>query len=212
MATITAITSQKRNLERVNIFLDGRYAFSMTVTAAANLKIGQTLTADEQTSLQHEAELSKAQEKALRYLSYRPRSETELRQHLRRKGLDDALIDQVAERLTEHDLLNDDTFADYWVDQRETFKPRSPLALRQELQQKGVSREIIDRALNELDESDAARRAAAQRAPQLARLPFDQFRAKLGGYLQRRGFGYSVIREVVQEQWDELAAQNDNNY
>jgi regulatory protein len=203
MATITAITNQKRNTERVNIFLDGRYAFSMTLTAAANLTIGQTLTEQQQADLEREAELSKAVEKAARFVSYRPRSEAELRQHFRRKQLDDALIDEVIARLRRYNYLNDDEFAAYWVEQRETFKPRSPMALRQELRQKGVDREIVDRAVDEIDELDAARRAAEKRVNQLARLPYDQFRAKLGGYLQRRGFSYSVIREVIQESWDE---------
>jgi regulatory protein len=203
MATITAITNQKRNAERVNIFLDGRYAFSMTLTAAANLTVGQTLTEQQQANLEREAELSKAVEKAVRFVSYRPRSETELRQHLRRKQLDDALIEEVIARLRRYNYLNDDEFAAYWVEQRETFKPRSPMALRQELRQKGVDREIVDRAVDEIDELDAARRAAEKRLNQLARLPYDQFRAKLGGYLQRRGFSYGVIREVIQESWDE---------
>jgi regulatory protein len=203
MATITAITNQKRNAERVNIFLDGRYAFSMTLTAAANLTVGQTLTEQQQTNLEREAELSKAVEKAVRFVSYRPRSETELRQHLRRKQLDDALIEEVIARLRRYNYLNDDEFAAYWVEQRESFKPRSPMALRQELRQKGVDSETIDRAVDDVDELDAARRAAEKRLNQLARLPYDQFRAKLGGYLQRRGFSYSVIREVIQESWDE---------
>jgi regulatory protein len=203
MATITAITNQKRNAERVNIFLDGRYAFSMTLTAAANLTVGQTLTEQQQANLEREAELSKAVEKAVRFVSYRPRSETELRQHLRRKQLDDALIEEVIARLRRYNYLNDDEFAAYWVEQRESFKPRSPMALRQELRQKGVDSETIDRAVDDIDELDAARRAAEKRLNQLARLPYDQFRAKLGGYLQRRGFSYSVIREVIQESWDE---------
>jgi regulatory protein len=203
MATITAITNQKRNVERVNIFLDGRYAFSMTLTAAANLTVGQTLTEQQQANLEREAELSKAVEKAVRFVSYRPRSETELRQHLRRKQLDDALIEEVIARLRRYNYLNDDEFAAYWVEQRETFKPRSPMALRQELRQKGVDSETIDRAVDDIDELDAARRAAEKRLNQLARLPYDQFRAKLGGYLQRRGFSYGVIREVIQESWDE---------
>jgi regulatory protein len=209
MATITAITDQKRNPDRVNIFLEGRYAFSLTRVAAARLKVGQSLTDTELARLQQDDELAKAKEKALRYLSYRPRSENELRRQLRRKGLDDFLVEQVINQLTETELLNDATFANYWVEQRETFKPRSALALRQELQQKGVSRDVIDQALSDIDELDAARRAASQRAPQLARLPFAQFQAKLGGYLQRRGFGYGVIREVIQEQWREWGTEEE---
>jgi regulatory protein len=209
MATITAISDQKRNPDRVNVFLDGQYAFSMMRTAAARLKVGQSLTDTELARLQQDDELAKVKEKALRYLSYRPRSENELRRHLRRKGLDDFLIEQVINQLNENELLNDAAFADYWVEQRESFKPRSALALRQELQQKGVSRDVIDQALNDIDEFDAARRAASQRAPQLARLPLAQFQARLGGYLQRRGFGYGVIREVVQEQWQEWGTEEE---
>jgi regulatory protein len=99
-------------------------------------------------------------------------------------------------------LLDDEAFARYWVEQREAFKPRSHLALRQELQQKGVDRAIIEAALRDVDQTAAAQQAAAKQARRYTHLTEDEFRNKLGGFLQRRGFHYEIIKQVIDELWE----------
>jgi regulatory protein len=123
---------------------------------------------------------------------------------LSKKGYDPDVIEQVIARLVELDFLNDETFAQYWVEQRDTFKPRSHMALRQELQEKGVSRSIIDSALTASDETVTAREAAEKKARQLTRYPEEEFKKKLGQFLQRRGFNYALIKEITDELWQEL--------
>ena len=88
-----------------------------------------------------------------------------------------------------------------WVEQRETFKPRSRLALRQELGQKGVERSIIEMVLADVDETAVARAAAAKQAQRFTNLPEDEFRAKIGRFLQRRGFNYEIVRQITEETW-----------
>lgn len=211
MATITALTAQKRNADRVNVYLDGEFAFGLALTAAQGLVVGQELSAQDVAALQAQDDVERARDSALRLITYRPRSTAEVRRHLRSKQFDDAVIDQAIERLARVDLLNDAAFAAYWIEQRETFKPRSQLALRQELQEKGLSREIIDQALEMVDETDAARRAAEKQAYRWAALPEGEFRLKLGRFLQRRGFTYDIIKQTTQEVWQDITAGHDSD-
>lgn len=198
------MTPQVRNQDRVNIFLDGRYAFSLAVAAALGLKIGDTLTEGQIAERQAKDSLEKAKDQAIRYIVQRPRSINEIERYLKRKGYDEPQIEQIINRLKELDLLDDSAFAEYWIEQRLTFKPRSQMALRYELQQKGVSRAVMDELLNEVDEVAAAQDAAQRKLNTFRHLPEDQFRAKLGGFLQRRGFRYETIRQVVDDLWREI--------
>jgi len=201
MATITALTAQKRNKDRINVFLDGTFAFGLAAAVATQLKIGQSLTPELITSLQQEDSVEKAKEKALNLITYRPRSVAEVERKLREKGFDEPVITRVVERLQAVDLLDDVAFARYWVEQRETFRPRSRLALQQELRQKGVTRQVIDAALSDLDETAAARRAAQKQLYRWSNLEKYEFKQKLGGFLQRRGFRYEIVREITEELW-----------
>lgn len=204
MGTITALTTQQRNPNRVNVFLDGVFVFGLAAVTAVPLRIGQTLTPAEMEKLQQADELENAKQSAIRYIGYRPRSIREVSDHLRQKGFVDTAVDQACERLQEVGLLDDTAFAHYWVEQRETFKPRSQMALRQELQQKGVSREIIESVLTEVDETGAARQAAHKQSSRWQNLPEDEFKLKLSSYLQRRGFSYDLIKQIVNESWNEV--------
>jgi regulatory protein len=204
--TITALTTQRRNKERVSVYLDGEFAFGLAWITAANLQVGQTLTAEEIADLQGDDTLEKAKQGALRFISYRPRSIAEVRRNLKGKGYEEATIEQVISRLTELELLDDQAFAQYWVEQRESFKPRSQLALRQELFQKGIARRIIDEVVVGVDEVEAARQSGQKKARALAGLSEEEFLQRLGGYLQRRGFSYAIVEAVTQELWDAMAA------
>jgi regulatory protein len=201
MGKVTAITLQKRNKERANIFIDGEYAFSLAVITAVRLKTGQELTPADINRLNAEDLMEKAKQSAFQYISFRPRSTQEVRQNLVKKEYPEVVIDQVMNRLIELNLLNDREFARFWIEQRETFKPRSQRALRQELYQKGLSREIIDEAVADVDELAAARKAAEKKAYRWTYLPRETFFSKMSGFLQRRGFNYAITKTVTEELW-----------
>lgn len=201
MPILTAITAQRRNQERVNIFLDGEYAFSLSMVTAAYLRIGQQLTDEKVAELRVEDDYERAKEAALNLITYRPRSVQEVRRKLETKEYDEQTIERVVLRLQELALLDDEAFARYWVEQREAFRPRSQMALRQELSQKGVSRDVLQNVLGEVDEDDAAVRAADKKAQQWANLPEDIFRQKVGAFLQRRGFGYAIVAQATRTLW-----------
>ncbi len=211
MPTITALSAQKRNADRVNVYLDGEFAFGLALIAAHGLRVGQSLSDVEIASLKAQDEVERAKNKAIQLIANRPRSSAEIRRHLIKKGYDETVADEVVTRLTRVHLLDDAEFARYWVDQRETFKPRSQIALRQELMQKGVERSVIDAALEEVDEDAAARRLANKQAHRWEHLPEDEFRQKLMRYLQRRGFSYSIIKTTTEETWDAISAESDDN-
>jgi len=204
MATITKLETQKRDKERVSVYMDGEFAFGLTAVAAAGLRTGQELGEADIAALQNKEQLEKAKRSALDLINRRPRSTEEIAQHLRRKEMPEAVVEQVIARLTEVELLNDAAFAAYWIEQREAFKPRSRLALGQELRQKGISRSIIDGALQNFDESAAAEQAARKQAGRWSHLTEQEFRDKLGSYLQRRGFSYEVVREAIEITWREV--------
>ena len=209
MGTITALTAQMKNPDRVNVFIDGTFALGLAMSVAAGLGIGQEISQGELEKLDHRDEIHRARERVLRLLARRPYSSTEITRYLRRHQIDGEIIQNVIDDLTEAKLIDDDAFAAYWVEQRETFRPRSRLALRQELNQKGVEREIVAEALSEVDEIDAARRVAQKQAGRWRGLPEAEWRAKLTRYLMRQGYPYDIVSEVVTEAW--LATQPDEN-
>lgn len=204
MRKITAIKAQQKTNERVNLYLDGEFAFGLAVEAAAGLRVGQTLDEAAIAALQDEDLFFKAKWAAQRLLSYRPRSVAEVRRRLQRKDYPDETIERVIAHLEMVKLLDDQAFTAYWIEQRETFKPRSRLALRQELYRKGVARPVVEKMLAGVDDEALARRAAAKRAYRWADLPHDSFVQKMGGFLQRRGFHYETVRLVVEESWAAL--------
>ena len=208
MRTITALEIQKRNKERVNVYLDGEYAFSLALIEAAKLRKGQSLTDAEIDALCGEDDVTRSVDYAANFLSYRPRSVAEVRRNLEKKDLPEAIIEQAIDRLQQLGYVDDVAFARYWLENRDTFKPRGPAALRYELRQKGVAEDIIGAALESLDPFDAARRAGEAKARRLRGLTREAFRNKLGSFLQRRGFRYETTRDVIHQIIDELVADD----
>ncbi len=208
MARITAIEPQKRDPDRVNIHLDGEYAFSLARIVAAWLQVGQELSAEKIAALQNSDVGERAYQQALLFLSYRARSTSEIRQNLRKHKIPEEAIEQTVARLQAERLADDDQFAKGWVENRSTFRPRSRRALAVELKQKGVPDEAVQAALSGLDEEALAYEAGLKRARRLESLDWNEFRTKLSEYLARRGFSYRVVAPVVSRIWDETHTQH----
>ena len=145
---------------------------------------------------------------ALRFVSYRSRSEGEVRRRLaRRFSTDD--VERAVSYLKERDLLNDLDFAIQWRRDRESHRPRSNRLVRYELLRMGVTRDVVEEAMEGYDEEGNARRAAAMAAAKLAGLDSAKFREKLSAHLARRGFARGIAMRVVGDLWRELADAND---
>jgi regulatory protein len=213
---VTKLQFQKRRSDRVNVYLDEEFAFGLPATEAAALRVGQYLNDTDIARLRERDAAEKAYDRAIHFLSYRPRSRAEVERNLAQAGTDEAAIQAAIERLTQQGLLDDAEFARFWVENRERFRPRGARALRQELRQKGVDEEITAAALSDLDPAANAYAAAQPRALRMAALAQSDarsFRQKLSSYLLRRGFDFEVVREIVTrlegELLDEQSPLND---
>lgn len=139
---------------------------------------------------------------ARRYLAYRPRSESEVRKRLKGR-FPPEIVDSVIEDLVERGLADDAGFAELWADSRSRLNPRSASAIRRELISKGVSRDLAEHAVRDVDDGDAAYAAGTKHARRLIESDFHTFRGRLWGYLRRRGFSSSVSRATIDRLWDE---------
>ena len=203
MARISAIETQERDRARVNVHLDGQYAFSVAGILAAGLKVGQELEQERVTSLQAQDLDEQAYQQALRFLSVRTRSEAELRQYLLKHKVAEDVVERTMQRLRTNALADDQQFARAWVENRNTFRPRGQRALTWELRRKGVAPEAVQSALADLDEPALAYQAGSKKARHLDSLPWIEYRQRLSGFLARRGFPHSVIEAVISRLWRE---------
>jgi regulatory protein len=203
MRKITAIVVQKKSPNRVNIHLDGEFAFGLARIVAAWLKVGQELSEEKIEQLLAADAKERAYQQAMLFLSYRARSESEIRRNLRKHEIPEAVIGQTIERLRQDGLANDKEFASVWVENRTTFRPRSRRLMALELRQKGLDEEAIQSAMENVDDEASAYEAAQKRAARFKGMEWNDFRKKLSEFLARRGFSYSVIAPVVTRIWTE---------
>ncbi|MGQ0600654.1 MAG: RecX family transcriptional regulator, partial [Anaerolineales bacterium] len=147
---VTALRVQARNKNRVNVYLDGKFAFGLAKLEAARLRIGQELDEAAVARLRSADNREQVHERALKLIARRPRSETEMRDNLKKHGVLPELIDAEIARPRESGLLNDDAFAKLWVENRAAFRPRSKRILQVELKRKGVPPAAMKAALAEV--------------------------------------------------------------
>jgi regulatory protein len=205
---ITALEQQAHNPERVSLYLDGTFALGISaeLMLKMNLHLDQELSAADLEQLKSEEARQQAVERAINYLSFRPRSQAEVRRYLRKKETPPDIIEAVLERLQRLDYVNDRSFASFWVENRERFNPRGAQALRNELRMKGVEREVVEEVVDDEQDEELALRAASRKAALLLQTPgidYSTFRNRLGGFLQRRGFSYEIVARVVRALWQE---------
>ena len=134
-----------------------------------------------------------------------------MKDRLHRRGIEDSKIEIIINKLKEQHLLDDTAFAQFWKENRDTFRPRSQRVTRLELKKKGVADEIIKEVTDESDDTQTAYAAALHKAQRLPTQDYEVFRRRLGDYLRRRGFGYAVINQTVKRLWLELKEQGDAN-
>jgi regulatory protein len=202
---VTALKVQSRNPKRVNVYLDGQFAFGLAKIEAIRLRVGQELDEAAVARLHQADDEEEAYERALKLLSIRPRSEDEIRRKLREHKVADETIEAVLAHLRRAGLIDDAAFANYWVENRTTFRPRSQRMLKAELKRKGVDDVALALALTGTNDAEAAYAVAAKRvrSARLAAGTYLEFRRKLGDYLARRGFDYETIGPIVERLWKE---------
>ncbi len=143
-------------------------------------------------------------ESAVHFLSFRMRSEKEVRDNLKKKDASPEVIEKIVTWLKEQLFVNDTEFARQWVESRARSKPKSLYLIKMELQQKGVSREIIDAVVQDPNtevgsDRDRARKIAIKKFPRYQHLSKPEIYQKLGGVLARNGFDWDTTKSIIDE-------------
>ena len=211
---ITALKMQVRDKDRVNVFIDGKYRFSLDITQVAELGIknGAEYTEEELVELENESQFGKLYTRSLEYALIRPRSQREMRDYLYRKtrdsrtktgdikkGVSKELTERVFNRLFEKGYIDDMKFASFWVENRNVRKGSSMRKLQMELRGKGVDTTIIEQVLDSTEraDSDELQKIIAKKASR-----YDDVQ-KLTAYLVRQGFRYDDVKEALARSDDE---------
>jgi len=203
---ITAIKQQIRNLDRVSVFVDGKYSFSLNLDQLLQEKLKKDLELDENQikSFKKLSDEGKLKQRALEWLMGRPHSIRELGDYLYKKQAEKDLIDAWVEEFTTKNYLNDEEFARWFADGRRR-KNKSSRAISFELFSKGISAAIVQIVISELEEKDDTKKseqkseqeALAELIVKLRNRSRYQDQKKLIAYLISKGFRYSDIKEAL---------------
>jgi regulatory protein len=210
--TIVEIRSIARGRQRLVSLSDGR-EFTFTDEACERTAIVEGMAVHEGLleSLDAADTRVTAHEAALRLLSSRPRSEKEMRTRLSMRGFEPTVIDDELERLRRAGLLDDQKFARAWVEDRKRVSPRGRRMLRYELLGRGIDVESVDLATDGIDDRETALALARSRARGSAMIDYETFMAKVGGFLRRRGFDYSISADAARTVWAEVRGPQDES-
>lgn len=142
--------------------------------------------------------------KALKFLSYRPRSEKEIRDNLTKKKASSSTVDLIVRKLQEQKFLNDREFSKWWIEQRTLVKPMGKRLIKMELTKKGIDKELIDEIFDDVeeivhDELEMARALVQRKISKYKGLDKQKIYQRLGGFLSRRGFDYDTIKKAIDE-------------
>jgi regulatory protein len=199
MMKISAIKAQVKNPDRVSIYVDGKFAFSLNHAQLLDLKLHSGLELDEAKleAFKKVSAFGKMFDRVLNYLMIRTRSRREVEDYCRRKKWDPAECAVIIEKLTARGYLDDRAFARAWVESRHLTKAMSERRLRLELRQKGVADDIIAEVLQASEYNE--RTALVQLVAKKRRQVRYQDQQKLMQYLARQGFAFDDIKQVLNE-------------
>lgn len=203
MPTITRIQQQK-DANRANIYLDGKFAFGITleVLLKYHLNVDKEISNETIEVLKNEDVEEKIYAKVVNFSTIRPRSEKEIYDWFKRKKVPEDVAEVVFNRLKNLDLVDDLAFSKWWIEQRSTFRPKSKRAIQFELRKKGVNGEIISSLLSEWDSEDEetiALSLAQKRYKRLTHLPIEDQKKKLTQFLASRGFSWNEVKKVIDQ-------------
>ena len=193
---VTKISQAVKNKNRANIFINDKFALSLNISQLADTKLkpGQTITESELAHLKSLSDFGKLYQRTLEWVLTRPRSISETRTYLLRKNAENP--DQIIEKLTSKNYLNDPKFTQYYIENRNTKKGISTKRLTQELRAKGIPQQTITQALaaTPRPESEEIQKVIAKKQKKYQNNP-----QKLIQYLTAQGFDYQLSATLVRE-------------
>ena len=204
---VTAITQQKRNESRYNIFIDGEYAFALPMQDILyfKLKEGQEASADTVAFIRENLIYIKAQDTALHFLGYKMRTIKEIRCKLEEKEFAEDIIERVLAFLEKYGYADDREYCRRYIREQLRLKPKSGYALGMELKQRGVSSAIIEEVLAETEVDEAADALRWLEKKSRGQWPPDQKKRKqLYDFLARKGYSYDIIGEAFRQMQERL--------
>jgi regulatory protein len=200
MPKITQIKPQK-NKKRVNIYLDGEFGFGLDLEnfIKLGLKVGQEFSEEELNEIIKKAEFQKTLDKLLRFATLRPRSKKEINTWYAKYQVHESLHKKLFNRLKRLDLIDDEKFAKWWVEQRMSFRPKGKRILNYELGIKGIDRDIIEKVLSEtqIDEAKTAKELLEKKLYRWKNLDRLKAQKKMSDFLARKGFEWEVIKNAI---------------
>lgn len=210
MPQITSIKPQQKKKNRFNIFLEGKFAFATSdiLILENNLSSGKKISQETIDKIILKDEISKLMDIATRFLSYRPRSEDEIKNYLTKKvavrqnikfaqAKESIEIEKVIKKLKKYKYINDNDFVKWYVSSRTRSSPRGKIALKYELRQKGIENELIEKSLDSLkDEKKIAIRSVSKKIKRWQKLSDLELKKKIYQYLGMRGFSFETIKET----------------
>lgn len=215
MKKITLVERQKKNNQRFNIYLDGEFAFGADEDTVVNFRLlkGKEISSEELEKILFETEIGKLMERMYGLFGRRQRTEREVRDYMRNlsfkrklkdlEEISEVIIDQVVERLKTKQLLNDEQFAESWMRARQLSKKKGQIAIKSELMQKGISKEVIDQLMSENISEESEQKLAYEALEKKLRtfklLDAKEFKQKALQFLMRKGFTYEVAKDVVED-------------
>jgi len=200
MPKITSFKSQK-NASRVNVYLDGKFSFGIDLDnfVKFGLKVGDELSYEKVNEIVKKAEFQKTLDKLLRFTSIRPRSEKEVYDYLKKKKVYETLYSDLIGKLKYFDLLDDEKFTSWWIEQRLQFKSKSKKDIIWELGKKGIKRALAEKILkgHDFDEKKSAQDLISKYSYRWEGLDKKEKFKKESQYLLRKGFGWDVVKKAL---------------
>jgi len=198
--TITSLEQQKRNQNRVNVYLDGNFAFGISRIVAPWLKEGDRLNVQKIEELLSKDSLEIAYQRALRYIQYKPRTHYEVRKKLLELGFSAEIIEDISAKLKSNHLVDDEAYVESWIHKRTTLKPRSQKMIRYELKRKGVDESVIFGGLEQAPSDHLlAMQLGEKYLKRYTKLDDAEFKKKMFGVFQRKAFSYEVSKDVIEQ-------------
>jgi len=213
ITSVAASAKTRRHLgARVNVFIDEKFSFSLSLDLALEHGLKKGLVIDGtllKVLLQQDGD-ARATARALHFLGFRQRSESEVRRKLREKEFPDDVINRVLEKLRRNNLVGDANFAESWIENRSRNRPRGARMLQQELRQKGISTETIAAILPNQEEELTNANFALQKILQSKERAWENLEEKEKyqkaiQYLMRRGFNYAICKTAWEQRTEETA-------
>ena len=168
--------------------------------------VGREIDSDTLDCSIREHNYEKCYEAALHFLEYRARSEEELSRHLLlKRKFDSESVTRSINKLKEVNLIDDKAFAESWIKDRLSYRPKSRMMIRRELLQKGVDRETATGVTDDIDDGESAFNAGIKKAKLLQSLEYPEFYKRLAGYLGRRGYSGDVVHGAVIRLWSYIS-------